>query len=32
MRNYLPTFETLVHDLYTQTSFFSQNQLATLST
>ena len=31
-RNCLPTFMTLVHDLYTQTSFFSQNQLVALLT
>ena len=32
MQNCFPTFGTLVRDLYTQASFFSQNQLATSST
>ena len=31
-RNCSPTFKTLVHNLYTQTSFFSQAQLINLST
>ena len=32
MQNYLPAFTTLIHILYTQTSFFSPNQLRVSST
>ena len=31
-KNYSPAFEILVRNLYTQTGFFSQNQLIALST